>query len=55
MFCSAKHLSVLEDTGEDREYLEQVAAQLQVLQIEDDYISDLLRHVQRSDVDRSGA
>jgi len=41
--------------GTNREYLEQVAAQLQVLQIEDDYISDLLRHVQRSDVDRSGA
>jgi len=41
--------------GTNREYLEQVAAQLQVLQIEDDYIADLLRHVQRSDVDRSGA
>ena len=41
--------------GTNREYLEQVAAQLQVLQIEDDYIADLLRHVQRSDADRGGA
>jgi cation transport regulator ChaC len=41
--------------GTNHEYLEQVAAQLQVLQIEDDYIADLLRHVQRFDADRSGA
>jgi cation transport protein ChaC len=35
--------------GTNREYLEQVAAQLLALQIEDDYIADLLRFVQRSD------
>jgi len=31
--------------GTNREYLEQVAAQLLALQIRDDYIADLLRHV----------
>ena len=41
--------------GTNREYLEQVAAQLLELQIEDDYIADLLRLVQRSDNGRSGA
>ena len=41
--------------GTNREYLEQVAAQLQALQIEDDYIRDLLRHVQRSDTAHGGA
>jgi len=40
--------------GTNREYLEQVAAQLQALKIEDDYIADLLRHVQRSGNGRSG-
>jgi len=41
--------------GTNREYLEQVAAQLLALQIRDDYIADLLRHVQRSDSAHSGA
>jgi glutathione-specific gamma-glutamylcyclotransferase len=41
--------------GTNREYLEQVAAQLLALQIRDDYIADLLRHVQRSDTAHSGA
>ena len=35
--------------GTNRDYLEQVAAQLLALQIRDDYIADLLRHIQRSD------
>jgi cation transport protein ChaC len=41
--------------GTNREYLEQVAAQLLALQIEDDYIADLLRLVQCSDTGRSEA
>jgi cation transport protein ChaC len=41
--------------GTNREYLEQVAAQLLALQIRDDYIADLLRHVQRSDTAHSWA
>ncbi len=40
--------------GTNREYLEQVAAQLLALQIRDDYIADLLHHVQRSDNAYSG-
>ena len=35
--------------GTNREYLEQVAEQLLALQIEDDYIADLLRLVHRTD------
>ena len=35
--------------GTNREYLEQVAEQLLALQIEDEYIADLLRLVQRTD------
>ena len=41
--------------GTNREYLEQVAAQLLALQIGDDYIADLLRHVQRSESAHSGS
>jgi cation transport protein ChaC len=35
--------------GTNREYLEQVAAQLLAIEVEDDYIADLLRLVQRSE------
>ncbi len=38
--------------GTNREYLEQVAAQLLALQIEDDYIAALLHDLQRSDTGR---
>ena len=41
--------------GTNREYLEQVAAQLLELRIQDDYIADLLRLVQRSDTAHSRA
>jgi cation transport protein ChaC len=40
--------------GTNREYLEQVAAQLLALQVEDHYIADLLRLVQRSGASERG-